>query len=417
MKAPNNSPYKYKEICDDILARIKSGELSSGMRLPSARSLGEQYECNYHTARRAFEKLASQGYLELRHGSGTFVAETPGNRVRHDTESEKVIKSTDRIGVLLPLKQWGHYVTSLIDHLYHSAEKMNIKLNIRTVPSIGIESADIAHDFINQNCCSIILPWLGEDQNLSHLHSFVRASSLPVVLANPVPGLESNCYLDPEVDVDIYHTITYLQCRYFKKLGYKHIALLGPDTIGVDYWQRNIVLYTRWCDMENYPNLVGMVDRTPESYTRMIERWKPYAGDIGIIAYHDEIALEFMLACERNGISVPGDFGVLGHNNNPLGLRSNPPLSTVLCPFEYVSDGLLRHAIAQSKGSSAQLDGDEPKELFIRQSCGGRMKFGDKVDDIISDLLMQTREMETGVTSGLESDIIPFGKLAHTNFS
>ena len=392
MKAMSNHPYKYREICDMILARIASGELSPGTRLPSARALGEEYGCNYHTVRRAFEKLATQGYLELRHGSGTFITETAGGLRERNVDAEKVLKATDKIGALLPLKQWGHYVTSLIDNLHHSAEKNKIKLNIRTVPSIDADSAEFAQDFINQDCCAIILPWLGEDQNLTDLHNFVRASALPVVLANPVPGLEACCYLDPLVDADIFHSATYLQCRYFKEIGYNKIALLGPDTTGADYWQRNVMLYSRWCDIEDYPNIVGMVDRSPDDYERIITRWEAHKGDLAIIAYHDEIALEFMQACEKRGFSAPNDFAILGHNNNPLGLRSNPPLSTLLCPYEYVSDGLIGHAIALSKGSSQQYTGHQPQDFFIRESCGRRMKHGDKIDDIVSALLAQTNE-------------------------
>jgi DNA-binding LacI/PurR family transcriptional regulator len=305
------------------------------------------------------------------------------------TDNEKVIRATNKIGILLPLKEWGHYVTSLIDHLHHSAEKEKIKLNVRTVPEISAQSADVAQDFITQDCCAIILPWLGEDQNITYLHDFVRASALPVVLANPVPGLEECCYLDPEIDLDIYHSATYLQCRYFKEIGYKKIALLGPDSIGSDYWQRNLMLYNRWCDLEDYPAIVGMVDRTPADYDRILARWESDRGELAIIAYHDEIALEFMQACERKGLSVPDDFAVLGHNNNPRGLRSNPPLSSLLTPFDYVSGGLIGHAIALSKGTSKHLSGHEPLDFFIRQSCGGRQRYGEKVDDIVSGLLAE----------------------------
>jgi DNA-binding LacI/PurR family transcriptional regulator len=394
MKEIATAPYKYREICDMILARIATGDLRPGSRLPSARALGEKYGCNYHTVRRAFEKLATNGYLELRHGSGTFVTETAGDLDSNKASAEKELRATDRIGVLLPLKQWGHYVTSLIDNLHHSAEKKGLKLNIRTVPAIDAHSAEFAQDFINQDCCAIILPWLHEDQNLSDLHDFVRSSNLPVVLANPVPGLETCCYLDPKVDLDIFHSTTYLQCRYFKEIGYKKIALLGPNTAGADYWQRNIMLYSRWCDLEDFQNIVGMVDRSPEDYERIITRWETHRGELAVIAYHDEIALEFMQACERKGISVPDDFAVLGHNNNPLGLRSNPPLSTMLCPYEYVSEGLIGHAVALSKGSSKQYTGHEPQEFFIRESCGGRMKHGDDIENIVSALLAQTNEPE-----------------------
>ncbi len=394
MKTLVTSPYKYREICDTILARIATGELEPGARLPSARALGEEYGCNYHTVRRAFDKLAAEGYLELRHGSGTFITESARDLNNHQAPTQQVLRTTDKIGVLLPLKQWGHYVTTLIDHLHHSAEKKKIKLNIRTVPVIDSQSSELVQDFTNQDVCAIILPWLGEDQDLGDLHAFASTSNLPVVLANPVPGLEECCYLDPKVDLNILHSITYLQCRYFKEIGYAKIALLGPDSVGADYWQRNLMLYSRWCDIEDFPNIVGMVDRSPDDYERILNRWETHKGKLAVIAYHDEIALEFMQACERKGLSVPGDFAVLGHNNNPLGLRSNPPLSTLLCPYDYVSDGLLDHAIARSKGTSQQLNGNEPKEFFIRESCGGRLKFGDDIENVVSDLLAETNEPE-----------------------
>lgn len=406
MKELESSPYKYQEICDIILARIATGKLRPGSRLPSARALGKEYGCNYHTVRRAFEKLSVQGYVELKHGSGTFITESAGGLNSRNEDTKKELRATNKIGVLLPLKQWGHYVTSLIDHLHQSAEKKKIRLNIRTVPAIDTHSAELAHDFIKQDCCAIILPWLGEEQNITDLHDFVHASNLPVVLANPVPGLEACCYLDPKVDFDMAHTTTYLQCRYFKEIGYKKIALLGPNTVGADYWQRNLMLYTRWCDIEEFPNIVGMVDRSPDDYERIITRWEPHIGDLAVIAYHDEIAMEFMQACEKKGLSIPSDIAVLGHNNNPLGLRSNPPLSTILCPYDYVSDGLIGHAIALSKGSTQQLNGNEPKEFFIRESCGGRMKYGDDIEDIVSALLDRTNEPEKKPSSALTTETI-----------
>ena len=60
MKELTTCPYKYSEICSMILARIATGELSPGSRLPSARALGEEYGCNYHTVRRASPHPADQ---------------------------------------------------------------------------------------------------------------------------------------------------------------------------------------------------------------------------------------------------------------------------------------------------------------------------------------------------------------------
>jgi GntR family transcriptional regulator, arabinose operon transcriptional repressor len=381
------APHKYQGICDDILARIESGELAPGTRLPGVRALGEQYGCNYHTVRHAFETLAEQGYVELKRGSGTFVTERAIDFKKRKVSADKVLRTTDKLGVLLPLKQWGHYVTSLIDQLHHSAEEQEIKLNIRTVTAIDISSASLAREFLDQDCCAIILPWIGEDQNPADLHDFVRASELPVVIANPVHGLEANCYRDPRVDLDTYHSGTYLQCRYFQELGYRKIALLGPDAEGAEYFQRKLLQYSRWCDREDFPNLIGMVDRSPKDYKRIIKRWESHKGELAVIAYHDEIALEFMDACSAKGLSVPSDFAVLGHNNNPSGLRSNPPLSTMLCPYDYIANGLIAHAIGQSRGAAAQLTGREPQAFYIRESCGGRLRMGNKIDEVVAALL------------------------------
>ncbi|MBN2684764.1 MAG: GntR family transcriptional regulator [Pontiellaceae bacterium] len=390
MKVMETVPHKYQEICDNILARIERGELEQGMRLPGVRALGEKYGCNYHTVRHAFEALAEQGYVELRQGSGTFVTERAGDFQQRKVAAEKVLRTTDKIGVLLPMKHWGYYVTSLIDQLHHSAEAKKIILNIRTVTEIDINSAKLAHEFMEQGCCSIILPWLGEGQNLGDLHDFVRASVLPVVTPNPVHGLEDNCYRNPGVDLDTSRSETYLQCRYFQELGFENIALLGPSAETAEFFERKLLQYCRWIDRENLPNLIGLIDGSRNDYDRIIRRWSKMRGALAVIAYHDEMAMEFMDACHRKGFVVPDDFAVLGHNNNPNGLRADPPLSTMLCPYECIADGMLVHALALSGGRSAQLSGQEPQAFYIRQSCGGRARLGDgAVDALIAGLLKE----------------------------
>ena len=55
----------------DLKRRIASGELSG--KLPSERSLAEEYECAYTTVRRAMEVLREEGIVITRQGRGTFV--------------------------------------------------------------------------------------------------------------------------------------------------------------------------------------------------------------------------------------------------------------------------------------------------------------------------------------------------------
>lgn len=106
-----------------------------------------------------------------------------------------------------------------------------------------------------------------------------------------------------------------------------------------------------------------------------------------MIVYHDEMAIDFMDACQRNEISIPTDFGILGHNNNPLGLRANPPLTTMYSPYTFLANGMLDHALALSAGSSGQVAGREPVAINVRESCGGRARFGNDIDDVVVRLI------------------------------
>jgi len=57
-----------------ILEMIRDERLSPGERLPSERALAESLEVSRATVREAIRSLAAMNILEVRHGSGTFVA-------------------------------------------------------------------------------------------------------------------------------------------------------------------------------------------------------------------------------------------------------------------------------------------------------------------------------------------------------
>ncbi|MBK9774693.1 MAG: GntR family transcriptional regulator [Candidatus Obscuribacter sp.] len=59
----------YQQIKDQIL----SGALKPGVRIASSRLLAESLDVSRPTINVAFEQLISEGYLESRHGSGTYV--------------------------------------------------------------------------------------------------------------------------------------------------------------------------------------------------------------------------------------------------------------------------------------------------------------------------------------------------------
>ncbi|MEJ2039465.1 MAG: FadR/GntR family transcriptional regulator [Desulfosarcinaceae bacterium] len=60
-------------VAEQILARIASGDLPTGARLPAQRDLAEQLGVGRSSVREAINALMVMGRLEVRQGSGTYV--------------------------------------------------------------------------------------------------------------------------------------------------------------------------------------------------------------------------------------------------------------------------------------------------------------------------------------------------------
>lgn len=67
----------YLQIHDDITARIESGELAPGSRLPSEPEMTREYGVGRPTVRQAIDRLRRAGIVATVRGSGTFVANDP----------------------------------------------------------------------------------------------------------------------------------------------------------------------------------------------------------------------------------------------------------------------------------------------------------------------------------------------------
>ena len=73
----------YAQIAERVRLAIATGALGSAALLPSVRQLAAELRVNPATVIQAYRELESQGYVEIRHGAGTFVRElAPGRRAK-----------------------------------------------------------------------------------------------------------------------------------------------------------------------------------------------------------------------------------------------------------------------------------------------------------------------------------------------
>ncbi len=66
----------YRQIRDQIVAALASGELAPGNTLPSVRSLASDLGINLHTVNKAYALLRDEGYVVMRGRSGAVIADT-----------------------------------------------------------------------------------------------------------------------------------------------------------------------------------------------------------------------------------------------------------------------------------------------------------------------------------------------------
>ncbi len=80
---PRSSTPLYAQIAGRLRVAIAAGELRPAEVLPSVRDLAGRLRVNPATVVQAYRELEADGFVEIRHGAGTFVRElAPGRRTR-----------------------------------------------------------------------------------------------------------------------------------------------------------------------------------------------------------------------------------------------------------------------------------------------------------------------------------------------
>jgi GntR family transcriptional regulator len=98
-----------KQIVDSIRMKIATGDLSTGVQLPSVRGLAQQLSVNPNTVAKSYAELASEGWLEARQGLGLYVA-VPRQRLSVEERDRRLDEAVyryinDAIALGVPLDE------------------------------------------------------------------------------------------------------------------------------------------------------------------------------------------------------------------------------------------------------------------------------------------------------------------------
>jgi len=98
----------YRQIIDQILIAISTGQLRPGDKLPTVRQLAIDIQVNPNTVSRAYRELEMHGAVATQRGTGTFVAAEPPaardealRRVRLEKYCDAITAEAGKMGFAL----------------------------------------------------------------------------------------------------------------------------------------------------------------------------------------------------------------------------------------------------------------------------------------------------------------------------
>ena len=359
--------FVYEKVINAIMDMIRTEHYAPGDKLPGVRDLAERFDCNLHTVRKAIAFLEEDGLIEPRGRLGNFVCGST-NHLIGQSRSRVQIVSTRRIGVLLSTDA-NEFSTNLLAAVENYAVRNELQLELHAVSAVSEIPAAVQK--MKRNCCRCaVFLWSGGDKTDKGLKSFLKDNTFPVVLPHPVAGYEKYCYEPAELYSWFDRKAVSFQFLYFKMLGYEHIACLGRDTAS---W------YCRW-----YEEIARREGCSPDialntEIFAVLKRWEPYRGKLAVCCFDDLDALQLTVGAWKRGWVLPRDMALMGINNFPFARHLDPALSSILFPYNYLAERMLKRALELAAGQTEFPPFETaPLEVVIRQSCGGRTRLPEK---------------------------------------
>lgn len=104
---PRSPTPLYEQIAARIRVAVATSELNPGEPLPSVRGLASRIRINPATVVQAYRDLEKEGFVEMRHGAGTFVKEVAAAQRSEEKTVQarhlvrQLIASAARLGISL----------------------------------------------------------------------------------------------------------------------------------------------------------------------------------------------------------------------------------------------------------------------------------------------------------------------------
>jgi len=356
----------YRQVANDIRARIESGALQVDDRIGSQQELTKLYQVSPITVKKAVADLIREGLLYSRVGKGIYVA-----------RPQKVLdySKTSTIGFVLRDLNSPFFSRILMSVERAISDNHYNLLLANSGNQPEIEDNQI-NRFLDLGVNGIIIASMSHQYSATPLIRKLTEENYPCVIVSYI------------VDEDVCHIGTdhilggYIAAEHLIKCGYQRIGYIDGEEgnkvgelrrIGfqkaltdnhLSYQEEYILRLRRrgeWYDYESGyeigEHFIGL-DNRPEA----------------IFAYNDLAALGFQRAVLDKGLLVPEDVAIVGFDDIASGITAPIPLTTVHQPTDEIGHLAVTTLIDKINGQPVKVRQILKPSLIIRESCGVRLQ-------------------------------------------
>ena len=341
--------YKYQNLKDYLIAKIRSGGLAGSGRLDSEPQLCERFSLSRNTIRQAIQELENEGYVYRIHGKGTFI------RTATPVNSRKIaLMIYDTAYMAHPVT--GGLIRGIDETLSRNGYILDILASKRSFHDENLMRLAESYAGFLIGTYQLDELMLAELEKISLPHLFVK-----------------NYPMNHDVHaarINFTHA-GFLAAEHLIRTGCGNLALIySGDRIAISAEFKEGVYSAA---LEHGARLrrenifiADFSDRlaVPEICAELLRHED---RPDGMICASDELAIALLAELKRHGVSVPGDISVIGCNNTENSTLTTPPLSTVDIPVMELGRRSADLLLRMIHGETAQPELLEPS-LVIRGS-------------------------------------------------
>lgn len=363
--AESTGKSKYYIVMESLKNLISDGTIKVGDRLPSENELVEEFSVSRHTIRKALSILEAEGYIEARHGKGTFCIE----RLKNKKGSRNIAVVTTYISdYIFPL---------LIQGIDKVLTKEGYSIILKNTANSQKNEAKALEDIMTKNIDGLIIEPSKSEIFCRHMHQYEQLDEMGipyVFLQGTYPQMKDK----PNIIMDDVKG-GYLLTKYLIEQGHKNIVGIFKidDNQGVAR-QKGFIKALSEEGISYDPDMV-ILFHTEDRAKKPAEIIRQFIKDKkkmdAIVCYNDQIALEVYRVLEAAGVKVPEDISLTGYDDSFIAENGPVKLTTVGHPKqemgEMIAELLLEKINGVPETDSKVQRVIEPK-LIIRKSCRKR---------------------------------------------